>query len=415
MPLRQRTRPSSSDSTSISTNPAGELLRAWADQSAIDHHCHPLRRWPFQLSAVELRAAFTEALDPQLAAQHVIYMAGYQDAIRRIAGELHCDANEAAILAYRNAADPGDYAKRLLARTATGTMLVDRGFATADTFTLPDQEQATGIPQREIIRLETLAESLIGNATDPREWFSVVRTALRTGIGRGAVGVKTICAYRASLKLQPVDTDALGVAFSALRLRVERGQPPRLSGSALCHALLFESAQECRELDVPLQVHCGFGDPDEDLAETSPLGLRPLFTDPTYRGLRVALLHCYPYHREAAYLCSVFADVYMDLSLTIPFAGLEGGRAMRETLGLCPTSKLLYASDASRYPEVFFVAAAAHREALAAALGELVDRGIMDQATAADAGRQVLADNASRIYNLKDGAASSRSGRRPSS
>ena len=402
MPSRRRTRPSSSDSTSISTNLAGELLSAWADTPAIDHHCHPLRRWPFQLSPVELRSAFTEALDPRLAVQHVIHMAGYQDAIRRIAGELHCDATEAAVLGFRNAADPGDYAKRLLARTATGTMLVDKGFATADAFTLPEQEQATGIPQREIIRLETLAESLIGNATDPREWFSAVRTALRTEIGRGAVGVKTICAYRATLKLQPVDTDALGVAFSAMRLRAQRGEHPRLSGSALCHALLFEAAQECRELDVPLQVHCGFGDPDEDLAETSPLGLRPLFIDPAYRGLRVALLHCYPYHREAAYLCSVFPDVYMDLSLTIPFAGLEGGRAMCEALGLCPTSKLLYASDASRYPEVFLVAATAHREALADALGELVERRILDITTAVDAGRQVLAGNAKRVYNLKD-------------
>ena len=402
MPLRQRTRPSSSDSTSISTNPAGELLRAWADQSAIDHHCHPLRRWPFQLSAVELRAAFTEALDPQLAAEHVIDMAGYQDAIRRIAGELHCDANEAAILAYRNAADPGDYAKRLLARTATGTMLVDPGFATATTFALAEQEKAIGITQREIIRLETVGESLIGDAQDPREWFTAVRNAVRDGVGRGAVGVKTICAYRATLKLQPVDTDALGVAFSAMRLRAQRGEHPRLSGSALCHALLFEAAQECRELDVPLQVHCGFGDPDEDLAETSPLGLRPVFIDPTYRGLRVALLHCYPYHREAAYLCSVFPDVYMDLSLTIPFAGLEGGRAMREALGLCPTSKLLYASDASRYPEVFLVAAAAHREALAGAMGELVEHGIINIAAAANAGRQVMTDNAKRVYNLKD-------------
>jgi hypothetical protein len=260
----------------------------------------------------------------------------------------------------------------------------------------------TGIALREIIRLETLAESLIESANDPREWFSSVRAAVRASIGRGAVGVKTICAYRATLKLQPVDTDALGVAFSATRLRAQRGEHPRLSGSALCHALLFEAAQECRELDVPLQVHCGWGDPDEDLAETSPLGLRPLFIDPTYRGLRVALLHCYPYHREAAYLCSVFPDVYMDLSLTIPFAGLEGGRAMREALGLCPTSKLLYASDASRYPEVFLVAATAHREALADALSELVDRRILNTATAVNAGRQVLAGNAKRVYNLKD-------------
>jgi predicted TIM-barrel fold metal-dependent hydrolase len=381
---------------------ATALLDDWQTMEAIDHHCHPLRRWPLQLSAVDLRAAFSEALDPQLADRHIVYAAGYQDAIRRIAGELDCDPTEAAVLAYRNAADPAGYAKRLLARTATAIMLVDHGFASTDGFTVSEQERATGIRQREIIRLETLAEGLIQDANDPREWFASVRDALRAGIARGAVGVKTICAYRATLKLQPVDTDALGVAFSATRIRAQRGEQPRLSGSAICHALLFEAAQECRDLDIPLQVHCGFGDPDEDLAETSPLGLRPLFIDPAYRGLRIALLHCYPYHREAAYLCSVFPDVYMDLSLTIPFAGLEGGRAMREALGLCPTSKLLYASDASRYPEVYFVAGAAHREALASALGELVDHGILDTAAAVNAGRQVLADNARRVYHLAD-------------
>ncbi|MEA2636578.1 MAG: uncharacterized protein QOH92_3345 [Chloroflexota bacterium] len=400
MPLRPPTKPSSLDNISISTDAAGELLHAWADQPAIDHHCHPLRRWPFQLSAVELRGGFTEALDPLLAEHHVVNTVAYRDAIRRIAAELDCEPSESAVLAYRNAANPAGYATRLMARTATAVMLVDNGFATADSFTLPEQEQAIGIRQRQIIRLETVAENLIHYAQDPREWLSAVRAALRADVGRGAVGVKTICAYRATLKLRPVDTDALGVAFSATRLRAQRGERPRLSGSALCHALLFEAAQECRELDVPLQVHCGFGDPDEDLAETSPLGLRPLFTDPTYRGLRVALLHCYPYHREAAYLCSVFPDVYMDLSLTIPFAGLEGGRAMREALGLCPTSKLLYASDASRYPEVFLVAATAHRETLAEALGELVDRRIMDTDTAANAGRQVLAENAKRVYQV---------------
>ena len=384
---------------------ATALLDDWQTLAAIDHHCHPLRRWPFQLSAVELRGAFSEALDPQLAERHVVHTVAYQDAIRRIAGELQCDANEAAILAYRNAADHAGYASRLMARTATAVMLVDNGFATADSFTVPEQQQAIGITQREVIRLETLAESLIHDANEPREWFSAVRAALRAGVGGGAIGVKTICAYRATLNLHPVDTDALGVAFSAARLRAQRGQHPRLSGSALCHALLFEAGQECRELDVPLQVHCGFGDPDEDLAETSPLGLRPLFTEPPYRGLRIALLHCYPYHREAAYLCSVFPDVYMDLSLTIPFAGLEGGRAMREALGLCPISKLLYASDASRYPEVFLVAATAHREALAEALGELVDRRIMDTTTAANAGRQVLAENARRVYRLDERAA----------
>ena len=378
------------------------LLSAWKDQRAVDHHCHPLRRWPFQLTAGELRTAFTEALDPEMAARHVIHSTGYQGALHRIALGLGCEPTEAAVLERRGAAEPERYARQLLDRPPTEMMLVDQGFSSAESFTPQEQERATGIAQREIIRLETLAETLVKTANDPREWFAATRAALRAGIEGGAVGVKSICAYRASLELEPVDTDTLGVAFSALRLRDERGQSVRLVGDSLCHALLFEAAQECQQLDVPLQVHCGFGDPDEDLAQTSPLGLRPLFVDPTYRGLRIALLHCYPYHREAAYLCAVFPGVYMDLSLTIPFAGLEGFRAMRETLGLCPTSKLLYASDASRYPEVYFVAASFHREALAEALGELVDRTVLSTDAAVDAGRQVLAENARRVYRLAE-------------
>ena len=378
------------------------LLSAWKDQRAVDHHCHPLRRWPFELTAGELRTAFTEALDPEMAARHVIHSTGYQGALHRIALGLGCEPTEAALLERRGAAEPERYARQLLDRPPTEMMLVDQGFSSAESFTPQEQERATGIAQREIIRLETLAETLVKTANDPREWFAATRAALRAGIEGGAVGVKSICAYRASLELEPVDTDTLGVAFSALRLRDERGQSVRLVGDSLCHALLFEAAQECQQLDVPLQVHCGFGDPDEDLAQTSPLGLRPLFVDPTYRGLRIALLHCYPYHREAAYLCAVFPGVYMDLSLTIPFAGLEGFRAMRETLGLCPTSKLLYASDASRYPEVYFVAASFHREALAEALGELVDRTVLSTDAAVDAGRQVLAENARRAYRLAE-------------
>ena len=379
------------------------LLELWEDVRAVDHHCHPLRRWPFQLTELELRSAFTEAIDPAIAEHHVIHTAAYQGALHRIAAELHCDPSEGAILGRRNAADPASYARQLLGRTATEVMLVDRGFATGDAFTVEEQQQATGIPQLEIIRLETLAENLVKTASDPREWFTNIRAALRADVARGAVGVKTICAYRASLRLEPVDTDALGVAFSSLRSRTERDEPLRMTGNAICHALVFEAAKECQELDVPLQVHCGFGDPDEDLAEASPLGLRPLLIDPSYRGLRIVLLHCYPYHREAAYLCSVFPGVYMDLSLTIPVAALDGVRAMHEALGLCPTSKLLYASDATRYPEVYLVAATLHREALADALGELVERRVMSRSAAVEAGRQVLAGNARRLYPLPNG------------
>jgi predicted TIM-barrel fold metal-dependent hydrolase len=166
---------------------------------------------------------------------------------------------------------------------------------------------------------------------------------------------------------------------------------------------VFDAAACCRALGVPLQVHCGFGDPDEDLALASPLGLRPLFEDPGLRGLNVMLLHCYPYHREAAYLAAVYPGAFMDLSLAIPLAGNDGARALREALGLCPWSKLLYATDASRLPELYFVAATRQREALATALSGLVDDGFLSGDEAVEAGRRVLAGNATALYGIQPG------------
>src|SRR5438067_8186784 len=103
---------------------AQALLASWKDQRAVDHHCHPLRRWPFQLSALELRSAFTEALDPQMAEDHVIHSAGYQAALRRVARALDCDPTEAAVLERRNAADPERHARQLFDHTPTEVMLV---------------------------------------------------------------------------------------------------------------------------------------------------------------------------------------------------------------------------------------------------------------------------------------------------
>ena len=71
-----------------------------------------------------------------------------------------------------------------------------------------------------------------------------------------------------------------------------------------------------------------------------------------------------------------------------------------EALGLCPWTKMLYATDASRLPELYFVAARFYREALAAAFGELVSEGTLSLPEAVAAGGLVLAGNARRVYGL---------------
>jgi predicted TIM-barrel fold metal-dependent hydrolase len=376
------------------------LLEAWAQELAIDHHCHPLIRWPRDLSARELRAVFTEAADPEILDKHLPAVIAYRDAIRRLASELGCDATEEGVLAARKKIDPAEYANRLLQRTSTGMMLLDTGYTGGGQFSLEEHARDVHIPQREVVRLETLAAQLVEGAPTPADWFAAVRSTLRDAVRGGAVGVKSIAAYRAGLRLRPVDPADLKAAYADLRRRAVGGDSLRISGQTLCHSLLYEAAEEIAQLNVPLQFHCGYGDNDEDLALSNPLGLRPLLVDPRYEGLRMVLLHCYPYHREAAYLCSVYRHVYMDLSLTLPLAGLDGKRAMREALGLCPWTKLLYASDASRLPEIYFVGAALHREAMAGAFGEFVDHGILTHDQAVAAGVEVLSSNARQVYSL---------------
>lgn len=326
----------------------------------------------------------------------------YRIVLRRLAPIFGCQPSEAAILTARQMADPSRYSRELLQRSRTGVLLLDHGFTGPDAMGIEEHRAAVPIPQREVVRLETLAEGLVEGYRRLDDWLEGVRVALREAVRGGAVGVKTICAYRASLRLRWPDQRAAREDYGMLRqaLKARGGGWPRLAGEPLCHTLVLLAADECASLGVPLQVHCGLGDTDEDLAESSPLGLRPLFSDERHRELCVTLLHCYPYHREAAYLCSVYAGAYMDLSLAIPLAATDGARAMREVLGLCPWSKLLYATDASRLPEMYMIAAQLHREALADALCEMAEQRILAFDEADRAGRQILAGNARRLYRL---------------
>ena len=106
------------------------------------------------------------------------------------------------------------------------------------------------------------------------------------------------------------------------------------------------------------------------------------------------LLHCYPFIREAGWLAHVYGNVWFDLSLTIPHVS-RPAEALREALELSPVSKLLYASDAARTPELYLLAAKWWREALAEVLSEA-----LPPTGAGGAARLILRENALALYRL---------------
>src|SRR5205807_1724727 len=82
--------------------------------------------------------------------------------------------------------------------------------------------------------------------------------------------------------------------------------------------------------------------------------------------------------------------VWFDLSLTIPHVS-QPAQALRDALELAPVSKLLYASDAARTPELYWLAARWWRRALAEVLPEL-----LPEREAEEAARLILRENARR-------------------
>ena len=134
----------------------------------------------------------------------------------------------------------------------------------------------------------------------------------------------------------------------------------------------------------------------------TPLGAIRRLSPSSWRiaCIMAPLVMAYPYFREAAYLAAVWPQLYVDLSLALPFLGAGAVLPLVEMLSLAPSTKLLYGSDLRGLPELFALSADWGRAALADALGWLVERGDMATDDALTVGSRILGDNAIGLYRL---------------
>jgi hypothetical protein len=310
----------------------------------VDHHAHGILHARPTLD--EFRGLFSESPDPRQW-PHVATGVTYRRAIRELAAFFGCEASEAAVYEHRLARQRDEYASALLRATSTELLLVDDGFPPpGDGTTWQELGELAGCEARPVLRIES---------REPH----AVRDEVGAARDRGFAALKTIAAYRGGLDriAEPV--------IAALEANEQTGRP------------------------LPVQIHCGFGDSDLWLARADPSHLKPVIE--RFRETPFVLLHCYPFVREAGWLAHVYGNVWFDLSLTIPHVS-RPAEMLRQALELAPVSKLLYASDAARTPELYFLAAKWWREGLAEVLPEL----LADDAD--EAARRILRENALELY-----------------
>jgi hypothetical protein len=278
----------------------------------------------------------------------------YRRALLELADFFGCEPTEDAVYAYRLAQEPSAYASALLRATGTELLLVDDGFPPPGVgVEWQELGELAGCEARPILRIERVAEA---------GGIEAVRGEVAAARRNGFVALKSISAYRTGLELERIHDFVVGAL----------------------------AANEATGAPLPVQFHCGFGDWDLYLARADPSHLKPLIE--RFRETAFVLLHCYPFVREAGWLAHVYGNVWFDLSLTIPHVS-RPDEMVREALELAPVSKLLYASDAARTPELYYLAARWWRESLATVLAEALPA---DEAEVA--GRQILRENALALY-----------------
>jgi predicted TIM-barrel fold metal-dependent hydrolase len=368
-----------------------------SDLPIVDDHGHPFLTDPWTVSHETFLQIFTEGR-PGSMLGHLVHGGYYQRALHGMAGEFRTQADLSTLLEARRRLGPASVRDMIAARRIE-TLLIDTGYPPT-AMSLETMRTLVPCDIREIVRIETLAQGLLASAGSYESFVEAYRAALSAAAGR-AVSLKSVIAYRSGLAVRAWSEADARASHRQVAERVAAGGSPRLTEKPLLDTLFLIALEVAIEAGRPMQVHAGWGDTDVDLPQANPVLLRPIVEDPRWADARIVVLHqAYPYFREAAFMAAVWPQVFLDLSLAIPYLGPGAVFPLVEILSLAPHSKLLYGSDVQGLPELFALSADWGRAALGEALEWIDSRGGLPGGDARAVARRILSDNARDLYRL---------------
>ncbi|MGE0117568.1 MAG: amidohydrolase family protein [Dongiaceae bacterium] len=366
----------------------------------IDHHCHGLV--PRNLTRREFEKMISESfVDAPAGTSHFDAPVGL--AIRAKCAELiDLDPfpDPDLYMERRAALGAVEVNRRFLQAAHCSLLLVDTGFRGDDILTPGGLSEATGVPSREIVRIEAVAERVGRSGVTAGAFPQAFADALAEAAAE-AVGLKTIVAYRGGFAFDPRPPSRAEVIAAAdgWLPEIQAGRA-RMENETLLRHGLWVAAELAKARRMPIQFHVGYGDRDAIIHLNNPSLLMGFFQEMDRLGVNVTLLHCYPYHREAGYLAEVFPNVYFDVGVILNYTGAMSAHILGEALELSPFTKQLYSSDAFGVAEFYYLGALLYRKALAAHLDRWIADGMCNTREAERIVRLIASENTRRIYPL---------------
>ncbi|MFI7061493.1 amidohydrolase family protein [Kribbella sp. NPDC050124] len=356
----------------------------------VDHHVHGAVKGPLDRTGFEQLITESDRPVPP-------WMSTFDSqlglAIRRYCAPLlglpaHASADD-----YLAARAHADVNSLFLRAAGVSDYLVDTGYLGDAVTGVDELAKLSGSRAHEVVRLEAELEYVSTQESDVAAVPDALVRRLEERTG-GAIGLKSIVAYRYGFDFDPAEPSSADV-LTALDRWYSSGAG-RVADPVLLRWLLWTGARR----GLPLQLHVGFGDTELQLHRADPALLTEWLRLVEPLGTQVVLLHCYPFHRNAAYLAHVFPHVHLDLGLTTMYVGARAAAVLAEGLELAPFAKLLYSSDAWGPAELHFLGAALWRRAVSSVLDGFVAQGDWSADDAVRVATLWGRENAVRLYGL---------------
>ncbi|KAI1497803.1 hypothetical protein F5X99DRAFT_395523 [Biscogniauxia marginata] len=389
----------------------------------VDNHAHPLLKTE-SLNKLPLLAIATEANGAALDDTH--YSLSHIRTVKHLAQILGCEQTWESVtsaIEQKRATSHDAWVKRCL--QGIETILFDDGLHMKDDAEgYSWHDQFTKSKCKRIVRIEVVAEDIIArqcasaSTSQGDAYLEYFMHEFQKEIEKSiadpeVVGFKSIICYRGGLDIPPMDEVGVTEPMKALRNIIHAhlsGERPfnlnkRLESTPLIHVIL-KIVAECISKDTaghrkPIQFHTGLGDNDITLTKSSPSHLQTFIRE--FPSVPIVILHAsYPWTREAAYLATVYTNVYLDIGEVFPMISRHGQEnVVKQSLELSPWSKILWSTDGHWLPETYVLATTQVRSVLKTVLGELVRTQQLDEKQAVQLVQDILFNNSKKLYNLQ--------------
>lgn len=235
---------------------------------------------------------------------------------------------------------------------------------------------------------------------------NIVQATLARWKKSGAVAIKFLCAYARPLDFAVVEEAAATPVYA----RAIKGEPLSAAEQKMLEDYLFSAigvAAGVQQLVV--HIHTGNGDgPYFNNAHANPGLLEDALNSRALRKTNFVLLHGgWPYHEVAQAMIDK-PNTWTDFSAQTFYLGTHQlAEVLRDWLSWHP-EKVLFGSDAysdsdsplTDWEEKEFLMTSKARRALAIALSAMLQNGEISRERAIEIARQVLRDNAMKLYGL---------------